>query len=644
MMKGGLSSESDCGCGGVGWRGCGCGGTRDFRGGSTRALPTLPTGWIAGGSGTAAAPGGVCADRGACGGRRPAPGRGGVGQRRAPSAAKSAARALPTSAPRSLFTTSADAEPEWELLTDDAGLSASDRDQTTFRSVVLRTSYRHETESDGSEADASCVLRVNVPEDLSRRLDGKKLSSPGSGGLGLPFGGDSPFGGQKIGVVLFVSGTKGVGVGCMLQLNERDPLVGSWAPAHEDWEALGFLSNRSGKDDVAACALAAGRDIEFTDKTVYGRSGEGMITIQFNNPGYGPGLLTCGDRVERNSSHNPEFLGSTPDNDVGDDYCGPMAHACCEAALTAALAWLEESYGLRRVDARLIVISFSNGITCATGWMSKTDFDVHAFIDVEGPTDSFEQLVCAEVLDVFGDYVTGMQNPHACDAAGGPTSLASAWDIDAWVAGQTLPKACGGNEFFYSAYAYYGRPPEELWVPALAQYVNAVFGFSEASWWPESAHVGCTRGADTCPSWTPDYDPEVLLKLGEFWANRKPAEFLAARKGAYIRVNSSGDHVQPYHYHNRHAWRALQYAWQACGSGALDVYWADQDYFETASAESSSDRESAEPASFDNAPAGTTLDTDDASTFADHPEIKEKWAVEVDLARWALATDFSRGC
>lgn len=500
----------------------------------------------------------------------------------------------------------------WTVIQTISGLSATGADSTTFTQARLRATYSYIKESDGATATAEVVLAINVPDNID------SLATP-------------------LGAVLFVCGTKGVGVGNWIELNENREAYAA------DGDFAGF-----GQDDVAACALASGRDVYLKGDPAapYGRSGDPVVTIQYNNPGFGPAPAQTNGTYDYSSTENADFLNSTPRNDNGDDYCGPMSHAAIEAAVGAAFEYLSDYYGYSDSEFRLVLVSFSNGVTCAGGWMDGTSHDVHAHIEVEGPTDSFEQLLCSECHDEFGTYWEDLQAVGL--GAGclfvGRQNLATSWDFSAWTACRALPSACGAGELFGTTYEYYGRPPEELQEPAIwAAIFGVVFGHT---WWPVNAeNIGCTPWLDTCTESTPAYDLNVLATLGDFWKARKPATRFSGRKGAYIRVQDQQDHVQPFHYHNRHAWRALNYAQAMCGGATDDgdVFWADQAYIGHATDANPAIRAGAAPVTYNASYDGSSIDPDDATTFPAQPSLT-RWATEVDLVRWAMVTTFTRGC
>lgn len=491
----------------------------------------------------------------------------------------------------------------YSVLQTTTGLTASTggaKDETTFTSVVLAVHYFYDDEETDETRGARAVLRLNLPDSLGSQ------SAP-------------------VGVVLFVNGTKATGVGCALQTQES---------------ADRYPTGAVGDDDVAASALAAGRDILIFDRegSPFGRSGDPMVTIQFNNPSFGK---ATGCAADFQSTGNPLYAGTTPDNPDGDDWCGYMARAATEAVVQAAYLYLADEFGLDQADTRLMVVSFSNGCTCATHWMTSTDIDVHAYIDVEGPTDSYEQLAIAEIDDFFGVYEAELAGEvEACRDAYGRVSLPTPFDIERWVRGRELPGACGGKQKFAAAYRYYGRPPQD-WARE-ARFVYNAYSASGQDWWPSGASLDdCHDGV--CEKNTEAYDPAVLGRLDRFWTVRKTLEHLAWRKGAYVRVQSVSDHVQPRHYHNRHAWRALEAALDLCSAGYSDVYYVDGDYLADAASLSPGTRAGAEPPPYTTA---IGVDPDDLSTYVDFPTVRDKWAVEVDLVRWAFEkdpADFARG-
>lgn len=456
------------------------------------------------------------------------------------------------------------------------------------RTIVYRLAYSYEDERSGEPVHACAVMRINEPMGTTIFQDASA---------------DNP-----VGIVFFVNGTAGVGVGCAVDTRWNDGRLGH---------------SEQGDDDFPSVVLAAGADLVEVggeEGQSFGRTGSApVVTVHVNNPSYlrSP---TCGEA--RLSDPVEAFEGVSADGS-GDDNCGAATVAAYEMAMLTLYEHLSANHGLRSDHTRLVLCSFSNGLTCATHWLATTRHDVHALIDLEGPTDSFEQLVCAECSDPLGQY--------NCNGRWMPSSLGlSTWRT--CVDGGRQPgcqfKGSASRTMFEAAWARYYRPPTELGTTL------GVFGATTGSY-----------PTPPIPSGGPDFDPGVLPWLDEFWESRRPATFLSAsgRKGAYIRINDLSDHVQPDHYKNRHALRALLAAAsaRACPSGqvAADVYWADESYLEGPAP--------GEPARFN----GLAVDPDSYSlanwpawTDIEQGSARKKWAVQVDLARWALSTDFNAGC
>ena len=220
-------------------------------------------------------------------------------------------------------------------------------------------------------------------------------------------------------------------------------------------------------------------------------------------------------------------------------------------------------------------------------------FTFHALVDIEGPSDSFEQCGAASAfVDRFGSPGT---------------------DYPGWV-GQTM-EYVDWFDWLLSTSAlvagYWLRPPREsvfldgypldmceegsTWVKAL----EIRRGWSAA--WQEVCvyHGGETATGAAVP---PDLDP--------FYDDREPIlvlpDLVAAGIG-YIRIQGLTDHGQPGEFENRHAVKALNAAYDAAHPNA---YYVDADHLLT------------EPVRYDGTfndtdPDGVTTGTSEWPTWAE---------------------------
>lgn len=460
----------------------------------------------------------------------------------------------------------------------------SSGDGGEFYSFVGRARFDYRSESGNHRPIYGCVVfRICLPAASSIEISD-----------------DSP-----LGIVLFVNGTAGVGVRCAF-----DP--DWWNPSSAPF----------GDDDHPAAVLASGAQMvnpEGSSVTVGEATSLRFVTLHVNNPSYSP--AACDSTGDRLTSLANDFLAST--DAEGDDNCGAASVAAIEAAVRACLRFVDGYYGAAESQCRLMLSSFSNGAACASAWMRKyatgtaPRHRVHAFVDAEGPTDGFEQLVCSDCVDLLG------VSDSVCPV---PTGLPTSFDAATWVNCYTnlltTPAgACRTDPYFDKAYVRYMRPPVEL---------N-----------PELMHEWRTSGSVTTPTdVTPTYafNPDVLLDNRRFFGRRSLGENVAQseRSGAYIRVQSLTDHVHPDWYKNRHALRALIAAQDARACGVdepADVFYVDADFMSG---------DSGAPVSF--ALGGADPDLWDVATWPLWPELGDygdRWTAQVLALRWAYAQTFS---
>lgn len=461
-------------------------------------------------------------------------------------------------------------------------LAASDTGGAVdFVSLVYRVAYSYRKEGDPLELRQACVVyRINLP--MFAQFTATDYT-PGAYDQYLP-------------VVVMVGATSSIGV----------------VAATTGAAAVG------GSDSDAATALASSAVVTGPSGP-FGREPFPMICVTYNNPGFGAGPYQ--------STGNPDFVGSTEGNDNGDDYCGPMQAAALQAVMEHAASILELVSDL---PVRLVLTSFSNGATCASGWMARhSTVEVHAFVEMEGPMDGEEQLVCAECHDPLGQY--------AYNGAAGCPTLAGDWDLtlDQWLSCHSLPTGCDGRAKFQPAWNLYFRPP-----PALA-------GLLEA----RDAGLGPLDRLRNHPypklPTTVSFDPALIPGTGAFFAERTAETNLAKRRGAYVRINGLRDHVQPVHYKNRHAQRALNagLVGHGCGGGTVaeDVYYADSAYYADAQSVSDGTRQAATPVRYAAVvPAGASS----FGSWVQWPDLTTtgRWPVQVDIVRWAFGQTFTSSC
>jgi len=480
-------------------------------------------------------------------------------------------------------------------------------------------------EADGSYSVYETTIRVNLPWDYDGDYSGATEGAPYFNGL------------STIGIVLLVTGSNGIGVSCTE-------------------EHTGTTINTD--DDIAAL-LAMGAvpywNTTSSPPTTVGRSGEPMVTVTFNRPSRGKSG-TYPDKTDGNTEATgvPAYQDYALLND-GDDDGGPETSVIIEAALQVALQVAGEAYGVvfSGANYRLIVSSFSTGGACAARWLRYTSVPVHAFLDAEAPSDSLEKTVATECYDLFREYDVD--------------ELPASFNAEAWAAAAIAQEFLSTNAAveYGDSRAYNNKfgpsltginlPPWELadeWLAEYRAYMGSAADFvanevqypvdvvpliegnkktgneSETNLKLAMINGAFGHGYNSASGPVEGYIADVI----DYWTERTLVDNLPylPTDCIYVRINGKFDHVQPRHYLNRHAIRAVV----AAQSSGNDVYMADLAYWEAMHA----------------AGLGGT-DPTDASTYAsldyDNPrDIEDIWPdfavssyrslVRVDLARWAF--------
>jgi len=480
------------------------------------------------------------------------------------------------------------------------------------------------TEADGSETMYDTWVRMNLPWDYDGDYSGATDGEPHF------------FSSRGIGVVLLVTGSGGTGVHCT--------------------ERLGTYTIE-GDDDIAA-VLAMGAVPRYsTTGTALGRLGEPMVTVTFNRPSRGAaGTFPDGTARDTQATGVAAYQGYAINND-GDDDGGPETTVFIEAVMQMALEIVQETYDSPRdVDHNfpVIVSSFSNGAAGAARWLRYTSVPVHAFIEAEGPSDSLEKTVATECYDPFGEYGADELPTYFNAAAWANAAAAKEYLLDnAW--GKYLNTGAYREKFGPSLKGL-NLPPLELVLNWIGEYsllsgpghatgfvfdevqypvdidgtpTGRIYGSrSEAKFKLAMLNGEFGHGYFSANGPVSGY----LLDVAAYWSERTLEDNLPHLPAdcIYVRINGKFDHVQPRHYLNRHAVRAVV----AAQSSGNDVFLADQDYWD--------DMQVAGLGGTDPTDASTyaSLDYDDElvirDIWPDFGNIKYRNHVRVDLTRWAF--------
>lgn len=334
-----------------------------------------------------------------------------------------------------------------------------------------------------------------------------------------------------------------------------------------------------GFHDEVASLLATGFAINTGSGAPISPRSAAIVTLQFIAPGRGVAacapLEDVAEGTVLSSDGDPAFMGVSPNNPFGDDLNGELTYSCITAIIELAEGIIRNYYG--DVDIVKVVSSHSNGVVLGARLAAERD-DLHAFIDAERPTDSLEQTVSTECYDPFGVYdplaVSGCPSSSRFGFTLPRTLTLSGWmqcrGLDGGAnAGQTFPYTgqCGGhtqgngNTYFENAWGYFFRPPTDVLDEALDE-LSAGVSLGQPS-------VNLGSGMDF------DWSTVLTGEVTAFWSSRSALELLPRRQTPYLRINCAFDHVQPVHYKNRHATRALLAA-ATCNHTecpASDVYW-----------------------------------------------------------------------
>ena len=481
-------------------------------------------------------------------------------------------------------------------------------------------------EADGGHTTYSTTVRINLPWDYDEDHSGATA-------------GERHVLEQDIGVVLLVTGSMGSGVHC-IEKHGRDTIQ---------------------TDDDIAAVLAMGavpRSSTYEQSTL-GRQGDPMVTVTFNRPSRGAtGTLPDGTEYDTRATSVADYQGYAIYN-PGDDDGGPETTVLIEAVMQMALEITRETYDVASPDDKdihVIVSSFSNGAAGAARWLRYTSVPVHAFIDAEGPSDSLEKTVSTECYDHFGQLPAHPDLPTSFDA----DAWANAATAKAYVAtaatehygdqrayrtkfgpsltGLNLPPAVVAWEWA----AHYGSaqwPDPTVYVHDWIGYPADIDGF-EGKLYGSASQLGLQQAmidGQFGHAYNSDEGPVqgYLQDVFDYWDERTLVDNLAylPTDCYYVRINGKFDHVQPRHYLNRHAVRAVV----AAQRSAAGVYLADSTYWDAM-----------RTAGLEGTPP-TDASTYDSLDYDDPSVIKDIWPdfepdqyrnhVRVDLARWALTQE-----
>ena len=281
-----------------------------------------------------------------------------------------------------------------------------------------------------------------------------------------------------------------------------------------------------------------------------------------------------------------------------------MSTAAIEAAVDAAFevieAW-ERLWGHGGRALRLVVGSYSNGAACASRWIRTTHRAVHAFVDCEGPGDSFEMTRSMNCVDGSTD-INLSQWSHCLDE-----HFLDVWDKSMSPPVEVLDEALGAlwgylplphaswpgvEESFprplptprTSSHLIYvfGRVPRALHV----DFYNAWYGYSFNHVSTPYEQLFSSRTAWDNTTLGRSAYQERLRDIREAWQDIETLEHLEHRGDtAYIRINACNDHGNtcPYYFLRRPV-RALfsaLYAGTSYGGTRRrrDVYYSSNGYY-----------------------------------------------------------------
>jgi len=347
--------------------------------------------------------------------------------------------------------------------------------------------------------------------------------------------------------------------------------------------------------------------------------GPSMAVASFSHPGRGVQDEATGEYLRADGNG---WERSTPANTDGQDYGGDLTMAAMDAVMEVTLTILGfyrrlKPHFVEEADPwyRLVVFSYSDGLSSASRWVAQTDLEVHALVDYEGPPASMERAGCQRYLSEVTD----------------PADELPDIDWDTWKTRFEVDP----DEYFY-------RPP-----------VDVLEDLAACAGWPIVANA---TGVDE-DIWATWYDDPTLTasaladELTEFWRLREAATHLPALAGklcAYVRIQNYLDHSPGIDWlRGRKAIRCLDAAFESDIGEHPNVYYTDVAFSEKAIDE-------VELLS-DPSPTRMTGTWDDANSVGNRsgwpewPRWKStdlEWRLAVGLVRWAMTasfTWFSRG-
>ncbi len=480
-------------------------------------------------------------------------------------------------------------------------------------------------EEDGSYSVYNTCFRINLPWDYGGDTSGATEGVP------------HEFGFARIGIALLVTGSGGTGVLCE--------------------EQHGAIDIETDDDIAALLAMGAVPYWSVYDRNALGRRGSPMVAVTFNRPSRGEeGTLPDGRGTRYNTRADgvAAYQNYAMENE-GDDDGGPETTVLIEAVMQAVLEIVEDTYGglfFSSRRTRVIASSFSNGAVGAARWIRYTSVPVHAFVDAEGPSDSVEKTMATECFDIFGEY----GHHPAMPVTLGAETWAEAATARAFLAanasahygdrrafrdkfgpalrGTNLPPVVVAEDWL-DAYRSASRTGPVVFATRDVDYPADIDGYNGKLYGTASERRlkdalirgAFGHGANSALGPVEGYVADVL----DYWAERTLEDHLAALHSdcIYVRINAKFDHVQPRHYLNRHAVRAVV----AAQSAMTGVCMADQDYWAAMQAAGDAGADPTAASSY------ASLDYDRESVIRDiWPDFvvdSHRNHVRVDLMRWA---------
>lgn len=368
-----------------------------------------------------------------------------------------------------------------------------------------------------------------------------------------------------------------------------------------------------------------------------------MYTVDFTKPGCGGAMKSfLGEYFDAHKGYyatGDASLPVTPQNTKQADYCGPLTRVAMDAVMIAAATLIQEHerlYGFDR-EKKLILSSYSNGLAAASHWMLEHAtildrlYTFHALVDIEGPSDSFEQCGAASAFNTAHPYSGG-------DFA---TWLSTAFTYEEWFAWLLTTPVADYWMHPPRAENISGGFPADMSVTRSEWALMVRDAGKSTAWWTQWQAVCAYHGGSS------DEAAPVAADLDSFYDAREPILALPGLVEAgigYIRIQGAGDHAQPVDLKNRHAIKNLNAAY----SGGKDiVYYVDSTHLLL-------DPELYDGTCVDTDPSGTTAGASVWPTWPDYeaaplsavdeagdPQEVFLHHVRTQVIRWAFNQDFA---